>query len=191
VVLNVSRIARPRRQGVAHRADGKVASSKALAGRACASAGGAQEEQLGAGQVSAISRESAQRVRPGASLGRTRVPAAAADQHLHPSAQVAVKQRFSRTTLASAKVKPSGCCGRSKGRRGAIAARPAVGSACGEEGYRAGGLSRAQIALRGRHGGVPVLPPHVSAMLLPLRDLIGSMEQRNRLPQIEVAVGTV
>ena len=34
-----------------------------------------------------------------------------------------------------------------------------------------------------------VLPPHLSAMLLPLRDLVGRMSIRDRLPQIEVAVG--
>ena len=35
----------------------------------------------------------------------------------------------------------------------------------------------------------PVLPPRVSAMLLPLRELVGGMDQRDRLPQIELAVG--
>jgi 23S rRNA (uracil1939-C5)-methyltransferase len=35
----------------------------------------------------------------------------------------------------------------------------------------------------------PVLTPKVSAMLLPLRELIASMDQRDRLPQIEVAAG--
>jgi 23S rRNA (uracil1939-C5)-methyltransferase len=34
-----------------------------------------------------------------------------------------------------------------------------------------------------------VLSPKVSAMLMPLRDLIGSMDQRDRLPQIELAAG--
>ena len=34
-----------------------------------------------------------------------------------------------------------------------------------------------------------ILPPHLSALLLPLRDLIGGMSIRDRLPQIEVAVG--
>ena len=34
-----------------------------------------------------------------------------------------------------------------------------------------------------------VLPAHVSALLLPLRTLVGSMDQRDRLPQIEVAIG--
>jgi 23S rRNA (uracil1939-C5)-methyltransferase len=35
----------------------------------------------------------------------------------------------------------------------------------------------------------PILPPHVDAMLLPLRKLIGSMEARETLPQIELACG--
>src|SRR5690606_7020699 len=34
-----------------------------------------------------------------------------------------------------------------------------------------------------------VLPPHVSGMLLPLRELIGSLSRPDRFPQIEVAVG--
>ncbi len=35
----------------------------------------------------------------------------------------------------------------------------------------------------------PVLPPQVSALLMPLRELIGAMDQRDRLPQIELAIG--
>ncbi|MDR2244476.1 MAG: 23S rRNA (uracil(1939)-C(5))-methyltransferase RlmD [Burkholderiales bacterium] len=35
----------------------------------------------------------------------------------------------------------------------------------------------------------PVLPPMISALLLPLRELIASLSIRDRLPQIEVAVG--
>jgi 23S rRNA (uracil1939-C5)-methyltransferase len=35
----------------------------------------------------------------------------------------------------------------------------------------------------------PVLPPHVSRMLLPLRELIGQMEARESLPQLELACG--
>jgi 23S rRNA (uracil1939-C5)-methyltransferase len=34
-----------------------------------------------------------------------------------------------------------------------------------------------------------VLPPRVSAMLVPLRALVAGMDQRDRLPQIELAVG--
>jgi 23S rRNA (uracil1939-C5)-methyltransferase len=35
----------------------------------------------------------------------------------------------------------------------------------------------------------PVLPDRISRMLMPLRALIGAMDQRDRLPQIELAVG--
>jgi 23S rRNA (uracil1939-C5)-methyltransferase len=34
-----------------------------------------------------------------------------------------------------------------------------------------------------------ILPPHVSAMLMPLRKLIAAMDGRDRLPQIELAIG--
>ncbi|WP_300337060.1 23S rRNA (uracil(1939)-C(5))-methyltransferase RlmD [Accumulibacter sp.] len=34
-----------------------------------------------------------------------------------------------------------------------------------------------------------ILPPHLSSLLLPLRELIGRLSIRDRLPQIEVAVG--
>ena len=34
-----------------------------------------------------------------------------------------------------------------------------------------------------------ILPPHLSSLLLPLRELVGAMSIRDRLPQIEVAVG--
>jgi 23S rRNA (uracil1939-C5)-methyltransferase len=34
-----------------------------------------------------------------------------------------------------------------------------------------------------------VLPPRISALLVPLRDLVGSLTIRDRLPQIEVAIG--
>ncbi|HEY1393499.1 MAG TPA: methyltransferase domain-containing protein, partial [Methylibium sp.] len=34
-----------------------------------------------------------------------------------------------------------------------------------------------------------ILPPHVSAMLVPLRELIAAMDGRDRLPQIELAIG--
>jgi 23S rRNA (uracil1939-C5)-methyltransferase len=37
----------------------------------------------------------------------------------------------------------------------------------------------------------PVLPPHVSNLLMPLRELIGKLTVRSAVPQIEVAVGEV
>ena len=112
-------------------------------------------------------------------------------QHLHPSAQVAVKQRVLEDNLWHlAKVRPERIL------------RPIEGPAWG---YR----DRARLSVRfvAKKGAVligfherksryvadmqvcPVLPPRVSAMLLPLRELVGGMDQRDRLPQIELAVG--
>ena len=34
-----------------------------------------------------------------------------------------------------------------------------------------------------------ILPPHVARLLMPLRDLVGSLSEPDRIPQIEVAVG--
>ena len=145
------------------------------------------------GPMSALGRESAQRVRPGCphfglhagSCGGCKM------QHLHPAAQVAVKQRVLEDNLWHlAKVKPERIL------------RAIEGPAWG---YR----DRARLSVRYviKKGQVligfherksryvadmqvcPVLPAHVSAMLLPLRALIASMDQRDRLPQIELAIG--
>ncbi len=112
-------------------------------------------------------------------------------QHLHPSAQVAVKQRVLEDQLWHlGKVRP------------ARVLRPIEGPAWG---YR----YRARLSVRHvpKKGGVlvgfherkssyvadmttcPVLPPAVSAMLPALRALVGAMDARDRLPQIELAVG--
>jgi 23S rRNA (uracil1939-C5)-methyltransferase len=145
------------------------------------------------GPMSALARESAQRVRPvcphfglhAGACGGCKM------QHLHPAAQVAVKQRVLEDNLWHlAKVKPERVL------------RPIEGPAWG---YR----DRARLSVRfvakkatvlvGFHERksryvadmqvCPVLPAKVSAMLLPLRALIGSMDQRDRLPQIELAAG--
>jgi 23S rRNA (uracil1939-C5)-methyltransferase len=110
-------------------------------------------------------------------------------QHLHGAAQVAVKQRALEDALWHlARVRPERLL------------RPIEGPAWG---YR----DRARLSVRhvARKGTVligfherkssfvadmrvcPVLAPEVSAMLLPLRELIGAMDQRDRLPQIELA----
>ncbi|MCB2022179.1 MAG: TRAM domain-containing protein, partial [Burkholderiaceae bacterium] len=141
----------------------------------------------------ALRRESAQRVRPvcphfglhAGACGGCKV------QHLHPSAQVAVKQRVLEDSLWHlAKL------------RADLILRPIEGPSTG---YR----FRARLSVRHVHkkGAVlvgfherkssyvadmtscAVLPPHVSALLVPLRDLIFSMAQRDRLPQIELAAG--
>jgi 23S rRNA (uracil1939-C5)-methyltransferase len=181
-------------QGVAHLADGKVVFIEgALPGERVQVSIARKKSQWEQGQMSALGRESAQRVRPGCphfglhagACGGCKV------QHLHPAAQVAVKQRVLEDNLWHlAKVRPERIL------------RPIEGPAWG---YR----DRARLSVRyvAKKGAVligfherkssyvadmtvcPVLPPRVSAMLMPLRALIGAMEQRDRLPQIELAVG--
>ncbi|KAA0084041.1 23S rRNA (uracil(1939)-C(5))-methyltransferase RlmD [Paraburkholderia sp. T12-10] len=113
-------------------------------------------------------------------------------QHLDERAQVAIKQRVLEDNLWHlSKVKPE------------TVFRPIHGPSWG---YR----YRARLTVRhvAKKGGVlvgfhekrssyvadmtscEVLPPHVSAMLVPLRRLVEGLSIRDRLPQIELAVGT-
>ena len=181
-------------QGVAHRADGKVVFIEgALPTERVQVNVSRKKNQWEQGQVSAIDRESAQRVRPGCPHFGLHAGACGGCkmQHLHPAAQVAVKQRVLEDNLWHlAKVKVDRLL------------RPIEGPAWG---YR----DRARLSVRhvvkkntvlvGFHERksryvadmqvCPVLPAKVSALLLPLRELIGRMEQRDRLPQIELAAG--
>jgi 23S rRNA (uracil1939-C5)-methyltransferase len=145
------------------------------------------------GQVAAIARASPQRVGPACphfglhpgTCGGCKM------QHLHPAAQVTVKQRVLEDSLWHlAKVRPERLL------------PPIEGPAWG---YR----DRARLSVRHvpKKGVVlvgfherksryvadmeicPVLPPKVSALLKPLRALVGSMSIRDRLPQIELAAG--
>lgn len=111
-------------------------------------------------------------------------------QHLEPRAQVAIKQRVLEDALWHiGRLRPQ------------TVLRPIQGPSWG---YR----YRARLTVRdvAKKGGVlvgfhergssyvadmrvcPVLPPQVSALLLPLRELVGALSLRNRLPQIELAV---
>jgi len=181
-------------QGVAHRSDGKVVFIEgALPGERVQVNVARKKNQWEQGQMSALSRESSQRVRPGCPHFGLHAGACGGCkmQHLHPAAQVAIKQRVLEDNLWHlAKVRPERIL------------RPIEGPTWG---YR----DRARLSVRfvtkkdtvliGFHerksryvadmAVCPVLPPRVSAMLLPLRALIGAMDQRDRLPQIELAVG--
>jgi 23S rRNA (uracil1939-C5)-methyltransferase len=181
-------------RGVARNAQGKVVFiDGALPGEAVRVQVSRSKNNWEQATMIALRRESAQRVRPvcphfglhAGACGGCKV------QHLHPSAQVAVKQRVLEDSLWHlAKVKPE------------LMLRPIEGPSTG---YR----FRARLSVRHVHkkGAVlvgfherkssyvadmtscAVLPPHVSALLVPLRDLIFSMAQRDRLPQIELAAG--
>jgi 23S rRNA (uracil1939-C5)-methyltransferase len=181
-------------RGVARRGDGKVVFIEgALPGEEVQCVTLRRKSQWEQGTMSALRRESAQRVWPrcphfglhAGACGGCKM------QHLHPHAQVAVKQRVLEDSLWHlAKV------------RAEQVLRPIEGPSWG---YR----HRARLAVRHveKKGAVlvgfherksryvadmrecPVLPPALSALLLPLRELIASMDQRDRLPQVEVAVG--
>ena len=181
-------------QGVAHRADGKVVFIEgALPGERVQAAITRRKNQWEQGQLAALARESAQRVRPGCPHFGLHAGACGGCkmQHLHPAAQVAIKQRVLEDNLLHlAKVRPQQML------------RAIEGPAWG---YR----WRARLSVRfvAKKGTVlvgfherksryvadmrecAVLPPAVSALLLPLRDLIGTLEQRDRVPQIELAAG--
>jgi 23S rRNA (uracil1939-C5)-methyltransferase len=112
-------------------------------------------------------------------------------QHLHVGAQVATKQRALEDALWH--------LGKVKAER---LLRPIEGPAWGYR-YRARlsvrhvvkkgtvlvGFHERQSSYVADMDSCEVLPPHLSALLLPLRALIGAMDQRDRLPQIEVAIG--
>jgi 23S rRNA (uracil1939-C5)-methyltransferase len=181
-------------QGVAHRADGKVVFIEgALPGERVQVQVSRKKNQWEQGQMSALSRESSQRVRPGCPHFGLHAGACGGCkmQHLHPAAQVAVKQRVLEDNLWHlAKVKAERLL------------RPIEGPAWG---YR----DRARLSVRyvpkkgvvliGFHErksryvadmqSCAVLSPKVSGLLMRLRDLVAGMDQRDRLPQIELAAG--
>lgn len=140
-------------------------------------------------QIRQIVRASAQRVTPRCAFFEK--CGGCSMQHLDSNAQAAVKQRVLENALWHiARLKP-----------GII--YPAIVGA--PWGYR----YRARIGVRyvPSKGGVlvgfhekrssyiadmtscQILPPHISDMLLPLRELIDGLSVRERLPQIEIAIG--
>ncbi|HOM14076.1 MAG TPA: 23S rRNA (uracil(1939)-C(5))-methyltransferase RlmD [Rubrivivax sp.] len=181
-------------RGVARRADGKVVFIEgALPGEQVQCRVERSKNQWEQGTMSALRGESAQRVRPACPHFGLHAGACGGCkmQHLHPAAQVAVKQRVLEDSLWHlGKVRPGQML------------RPVEGPSWG---YR----HRARLSVRyvAKKGTVlvgfherksryvadmrvcPVLPGAVSAMLPALRELIGAMAQRDRLPQIEVACG--
>ena len=181
-------------QGVARNAEGKVVFVEgALPGERVQVQVHRRKNNWEQASVTAIARESAQRVRPlcphfglhAGACGGCKM------QHLHPAAQVAVKQRALEDNLWHlAKVRPERML------------RPIEGPAWGYR-YRAR-LSVRYVAkkatvLIGFHERKSryvadmrechVLPSRVSALLMPLRELLMSMDARQTLPQIELAIG--
>ena len=181
-------------QGVARDADGKVLFIEgALPGEKVTVQVGRGKNNWAQASLLSIHKESSQRVRPQCphfgleqnNCGGCKM------QHLHPAAQVAIKQRALEDNLWHlGKVKAE------------TMLRPIEGPTWGYR-YRA----RLSVRYVAKKGGVlvgfherkssyiadmtscEILPPHVSAMLVPLRGLVASMSQPDKLPQIELAVG--
>ncbi len=177
-------------QGVAHNLEGKVVFIEdALPGEEVQVHVNRRKANWEQASMVAMRRESSQRVVPRCPYFGT--CGGCKMQHLHVGAQVATKQRALEDALWHlGKVQPERVL------------RPIEGPAWGYR-YRAR-LSVRFVAKKGRvlvgfherkssfvadMSTCEVLPPHVSALLLPLRDLVASMDERDRLPQIELAVG--
>ncbi len=181
-------------QGVAHNSEGKVVFIEgALPGEQAQVEVHKRKNQWEQASLKALRRESSQRVRPACPHFGLHAGACGGCkmQHLHAGAQVAIKQRVLEDNLAH--------LGKVKAER---MLRPIEGPTWG---YRL----RARLSVRyvPKKGTVlvgfherksryvadmtecHVVPRHVSDLLLPLRALIGSMDARDRLPQIELAVG--
>jgi len=179
-------------QGVAHNSEGKVVFIEgALAGEQVQVDVGRRKNQWEQATMREMRCESSQRVRPACPHFGLHAGACGGCkmQHLHAGAQVAIKQRVLEDNLAH--------LGKVKSER---MLRPIEGPTWG---YRL----RARLSVRyvAKKGTVlvgfherksryvadmsecHVLPRKVSDMLLPLRELIGSMDGRDRLPQIELA----
>ena len=177
-------------QGVAHNAAGKVVFIEdALPGEEVQVQVTRRKNNWEQATMTAMRRESSQRVTPQCphfgDCGGCQM------QHFHVSAQVATKQRALEDALWHlGKVRPEQVL------------RPIEGPAWGYR-YRARLSVRFVVkkakVLVGFHErkssfvadmeSCEVLPPHVSALLMPLRELVACMDQRDRLPQIELAVG--
>ncbi|MCE4536788.1 23S rRNA (uracil(1939)-C(5))-methyltransferase RlmD [Pelomonas sp. P7] len=181
-------------QGVAHNAEGKVVFiDGALPGEVVQAQIARRKNNWEQGTLSAIKKESAQRVTPGCPHFGLHAGACGGCkmQHLHPAAQVAVKQRVVEDNLWHlGKVKAE------------TLLRPIEGPTWGYR-YRA----RFSVRYVAKKGAVligfherksryvadmqvcKVVPRRVSDLLLPLRGLIMAMAERDRLPQIELAMG--
>ena len=181
-------------QGVAHRADGKVVFIEgALPGERVQVNVGRRKNQWEQGQVTAIAQESAQRVTPGCPhFGLHREACGGCKmQHLHPTAQVAVKQRVLEDNLWHlGKVKPERILRPIEGPAWAYRyrARLSVRYVAGKDVVLVGFHERKSRYVADMHS-CAVLPPTVSALLPALRALVAAMAERDRLPQIELAMG--
>ena len=181
-------------QGVAHDEQGKVVFVEgALPGESVQVRVNRRKSQWEQATLAALRRESSSRVRPACPHFGLHAGACGGCkmQHLHPASQVAVKQRALEDGLWHVgKVRPE------------LVLRPIEGPAWGYR-YRARlsvrFVAKKNTVLVGFHErkssfiadmqSCAVLPPRASALLMPLRAMVMAMQARERLPQIELAMG--
>lgn len=187
-VLNIESLDLEAR-GIARR-DGKVVFVEgALPGERVLAATVRKKPSYEIARVETVLKPSSQRVAP--RCPHFGVCGGCAMQHLEPTSQVAIKQRALEDTFWHVgKIRPQRVL------------PPLHGPTWGYR-YRA----RLSVRVVPKKGGVlvgfherkssyvadmrecHVLPPHVSALLMPLRAMIASMSRPDRMPQIEVALG--
>jgi len=181
-------------QGVAHRADGKVVFiDGALPGELVSARTRRSKNQWEQADLTEIHRESSLRVAPrcphfglhAGACGGCKM------QHLVAAAQVAAKQRVLEDNLWHlGKVRPESVLtpihGPAWGYR--YRARLAVRHVAKKGTVLVGFHERKSRYIADMHT-CKILPPHVDALLMPLRELIGAMAARDTCPQIELACG--
>lgn len=181
-------------QGVTHNAEGKVVFiDGALPGETVLAQTVRRKNQWEQATLQAVLRESSQRVQPACphfglhdgACGGCKL------QHFDAAAQVAVKQRTLEDNLWHlGKTQPETLLPQIHGPswgyryRARLSVRHVV-----KKGTVLVGFHERKSSYVADMQVCKVLPPHVSALLMPLRALIGGMDGRDRLPQIELACG--
>ena len=177
-------------QGVAHNREGKVVFVEdALPGEDVQVAVKRRKNQWEQASLVALRRESAQRVVP--RCPHFGVCGGCKMQHLEVAAQVAVKQRALEDALWHlGKVRPEQVLRPMRGpdwnyrQRARLSVRHVV-----KKGTVLVGFHERKSSYVAEIRSCDVLPRHVSALIVPLRELIAAMPSRDRLPQIELAIG--
>ena len=176
-------------RGVAH-ADGKVIFIEgALPGELVEYSSFRRKPSYELAQAVAVLEASSQRVVP--RCPHFGVCGGCSIQHLEPAAQTAAKQRvledslWHLSKLRAESIFPP-ISGAAWGYR--LRARPSVRMVAKKGGVLVG-FHEKRSSYVAVMDSCDVLPPHVSALLSPLKELIGGLSIPDRLPQIELAIG--
>lgn len=112
-------------------------------------------------------------------------------QHVEPSAQLAVKQRVLEDNLWHiGRVRPEHMLPPIQGAAWAYRHRARLGvRKVTKKGGMLVGFHERKSSYIADIRSCEILPPHVSALLLPMRALFGALSISERMPQVEVAVG--